>query len=85
MSESMKDEKKIPQAVLIERLSKKMNYPIRVNHFAVLVHGWMKRRPREAPDVTTLRVRRNRSGYLWFNPREVEDLSAYAGYDLTRD
>lgn len=81
----MKAEKKIPQAVLIERLSKKMNYPIGVNHFAVLLHGWMKRRPMEAPDVTTLRVRKNREHYLWFNPREVADLSKYAGYDLTRD
>ena len=81
----MKPENKISQDLLIRRLSQRMNYPIGINHFAVLIHGWMRRKPMEAPDVTTLRVRKNRDHYLWFTPREVEALSAYAGYDLTRD
>ena len=81
----MKAENKISQAVLIERLGNKMHYPIRVNHFAVLMSGWMKKRPDQAPDVATLRVRKNRDGYVWLKPSEVADLSTYAGYDLTAD
>ena len=81
----MRENKKISQAVLIERLSKKLHYPIGVNHFAVLMSGWMKKRPEQAPDVSTLRVRKNREGYVWLKPSEVADLSTYAGYDLTRD
>ena len=81
----MSKEKKISQAVLIERLSKKLRYPIGVNHFAVLMSGWMKKRPEQAPDVATLRVRKNRDGHVWLKPTEVADLSTYAGYDLTRD
>ena len=81
----MRSENKISQDQLIRRLSKRMKYPIGVNHFAVLIHGWLKKKPDQAPDVSTMRVRKSRDGYLWFNPREVEDLSRYAGYDLTRD
>lgn len=81
----MNENKKISQAVLIERLGKKIHYPIGVNHFAVLMHGWIKKRPEQAPDITTLRVRKNREGYVWLKPSEVADLSVYAGYDLTRD
>ena len=81
----MRENKKISQAVLIERLGKKMHYPIGVNHFAVLMSGWMKKRPDQAPDVATLRVRKNRDGYVWLKLSEVADLSVYAGYDLTTD
>ena len=81
----MKKENKISQAVLIERLGNKMRYPIRENHFAVLMSGWMKKKPDQAPDVATLRVRKNRDGYVWLKPSEVADLSTYAGYDLTAD
>ena len=81
----MRAENKISQAVLIERLGKRLNYPIGVNHFAVLMSGWMKKRPEQAPDVATLRVRKNREGYVWLKPSEVADLSVYAGYDLSTD
>ena len=81
----MSTDKKISQSVLIERLGKKMQYPIGVNHFAVLMSGWIKKRPDQAPDISTLRVRKTRDGYVWLKPSEVADLSKYAGYDLTCD
>ena len=81
----MKPESKIPQQLLIERLSRKLNYPIGVNHFAVLVHAWMKKYPDATPEVGTLRARKCNDGYLWFKPDEVAALSHYAGYDLTQD
>ena len=81
----MKNDKKIFQAVLIKRLSKRLNYPLGVNHFAVLMSGWMKKKPDQAPSVATLRVRKNRDGHVWLKPSEVADLSVYAGYDLTTD
>ena len=81
----MNNEKKIAQAVLIERLGKRLNYPITRAHFAVLVHGWSRKHPEQAPLFATLRIRKKREGYLWFSPSEVQNLSAYAGYDLTED
>ena len=81
----MNPEKKIAQAVLIERLGKRLNYPITNAHFAVLVHGWSRKHPEQAPLFATLRNRKKREGYLWFSPNEVRNLSAYAGYDLTHD
>ena len=81
----MKDEKKIPASTLIKRLSQRLHYPVTNAHLAVLVHGWSKKHPTQAPLFSTLRVRKKREGYLWFNPQEVRDLSVYAGYDLTED
>ena len=81
----MKNSNKIPQTLLIARLAQRLNYPVTAAHFAVLVHGWMKRQPGQAPLVATLRSRKKREGFLWFNPQEVRDLSVYAGYDLTED
>ena len=81
----MNNDKKIAQDVLIERLGKRLNYPVTRAHFAVLVHGWSRKHPDQAPLFATLRYRKKREGYLWFNPTEVQDLSAYAGYDLTQD
>ena len=80
----MKTSNKIPLTELAMRLGKRMNYPIGMNHLAVLIHGWRKKRPKEAPAHGTLRERKRKDGYPWLTPREVEDLSAYAGYDLTQ-
>ena len=80
----MKTEKKLALSVLLERLSKAMVYPLGMNHLAVLLHGWMKRRPDEAPTVATMRVRKQRDGFAWLTPKETADFSRYAGYDLTK-
>ena len=81
----MKQEKKIPMTVLIERLGKRLHYPVTYAHFGVLMHGWGKHRPDEAPEFSTLRYRKRRDGFLWFTAQEVVNLSRYAGYDLTSD
>ena len=81
----MKVENKIPQILLIERLSKRLNYPITNAHFAVLMHGWTKKRPDQAPPFSTLAMRKKKDGFTWLTTREVEDLSRYAGYDLSYD
>lgn len=80
----MRADNKISQAELIRRLSRQMNYPIEVKHFAVLMHGWMRRRPELAPDVHTLFMRKKNNGYVWLTAEETASLSAYAGYDLTK-
>ena len=81
----MRTEKKTTQAVLMERLTGKLDYPIGVNHFAVLLHGWMRKHPKDAPTIQTLSARKRKDGFVWLSPREVTSLSAYAGYDLTTD
>ena len=81
----MIQDQKIPQSVLIQRLAKRLNYPVTIAHFAVLMHGWAKQHPEQAPLVGTLRMRKHNDGFLWFKPPEVADLSLYAGYDLTSD
>ena len=81
----MRKEKKIPATVIIERLGKRLNYPINRAHLATLVHCWTKKHPDEAPTFGTLRIRKKRDGFLWFSAQEVRDLSAYAGYDMTED
>ena len=80
----MKTSNKIPLTELAMRLGKRMNYPIGMNHLAVLIHGWRKKRPREAPEFHVLSVRKRRDGYVWLTPRETADLSRYAGYDLSK-
>ena len=80
----MRQTNKIPLTTLLERLSTAMNYPLGMNHLAVLIHGWMKKRPLEAPTVTTMRVRKKREGFAWLSPSETADFSRYAGYDLTK-
>ena len=80
----MKQDKKIYQSELISRLRRALKYPIGVNHFAVLMHGWMKKHPDTAPNVHTLFVRKRTDGELWLRAEEVDDLSSYAGYDLRK-
>ena len=81
----MKKELKIPASVLIARLGKRLHYPVTNAHLAVLMHGWTKKHPEQAPSFGTLRVRKSTDGFLWFRQQEVADLSAYAGYDLSTD
>ena len=81
----MKENNKITQDVLIERLGKRLDYPVTNAHFAVLVHGWAKKHPEQAPSIHTRIARKRVSGELWFTLGEVIRLSAYAGYDLTKD
>ena len=81
----MKQSKKIPLDILIERLGKRLDYPVTNAHLAVLIHGWHKKHPDQAPCFETLRIRKKRDGVTWFTQQEVRDLSDYAGYDLTSD
>ena len=81
----MKSDKKIPLTTLVLRLGTAMNYPIGMNHLAVLIHGWMKRHPDQAPLFSTLSMRKRKDGYPWLTEKETAFLSRYAGYDLTKD
>lgn len=78
----MKQSNKIPLSLIRERLSKAIDYPLGNNHIAVLVHGWMRRHPEQAPDVSTLRKRKNKDGFTWLTHREAIDLAHYAGYKI---
>ena len=81
----MKEEKKIPLTSIAEALGKAMNYPIGMNHLAVLMHVWMKRRPDEAPCFGTLRIRKQRDGYAWLKSEELALLERYAGYPIAEN
>ena len=81
----MKTENKTSAKTIIDRLGKRLDYPITNAHLATLVHCWTKRHPDQAPSFSTLRQRKSTDGFLWFRPQEVKDLSDYAGYDLTKD
>lgn len=74
---------KIPLTTVAERLGRAMNYTIGMNHLAVLIHGWAKRHPDEAPTFSTLSMRKKKDGEAWLSRRELSDLSRYAGYDLS--
>ena len=78
----MKKEKKIPMTSLVERLGVALEYPIGMNHLAVLIHGWTKNHPEQAPTYATLRIRKHRDGFAWLKADEVQNLSKYAGYKL---
>lgn len=74
---------KIPLTTVAERLGRAMDYTIGMNHLAVLIHGWGKRHPDEAPTFSTLSMRKKKDGEAWLSRRELSDLSRYAGYDLS--
>ena len=76
---------KIPLTTITERLGRALNHSIGMNHMAVLMHGWRKHRPHEAPSFSTLAMRKKNDGFPWLTSYEAEDLSRYAGYDLTQD
>ena len=79
----MRKSLKIPLSEVCKRLGKAMNYTVGMNHIAILMHGWQKRRPDEAPTFSTLSMRKKNDGEAWLSQRELTALSSYAGYDLT--
>ena len=81
----MKKENKIPLTSIAEALGKAMDYPFGMNHLAVLMHVWMKRRPDEAPSFETLRVRKQRDGYSWLKSDELALFERYAGYPISEN
>ena len=81
----MKDAGKIPITTVLERLSKAVHYPLGMNHFAVLMHGWEKKHPDQAPPYHTLFQRKRLAGCTWLTRQEVADLGRYAGYNLLDD
>ena len=81
----MKEEKKIPLTSIAEALGKAMDYPIGMNHLAVLMHVWMKRHPDEAPTFSTLRMRKKKDGYPWLRSEELALLERYAGYPIAQN
>ena len=78
----MKAENKIPLTDLALRLGQRLNYPIGMNHLAVLIHCWRKRHPDEAPSHSVLHERKKADGFAWFTPYELQAFSRYEGYDL---
>ena len=81
----MKEDKKIPLTSIAEALGTAMEYPIGMNHLAVLLHVWMKRRPDEAPTFSTLRIRKQRNGYAWLKNDELALFERYAGYPIAKN
>ena len=81
----MTQDNKTPLTTLCERLTRHVGVPIGRNHLAVLMHGWTKKHPEQAPDFHRLSMRKKNDGFAWLNPRELRFLSNYAGYDLTHD
>ena len=75
---------KIPLTEVTERLGRRLNYHVGMNHLAVLIHGWRKKHPDQAPSFEALRQRKIKDGWPWLTPAETAFLSAYAGYDLTK-
>ena len=78
----MKQERKIPFTVICQRLSKAIKAPVGMNHLAILMHGWHKRHPDEAPPFGTLRMRKKKDGYPWLTTQEAQLLGVYAGYKI---
>ena len=76
---------KIPLSTVGERLSRRLNYPVGMNHLAVLIHGWRKKHPDQAPNFSTLYERKKNDGYAWLTPLETAFLGHYAGYDLSEN
>ena len=81
----MKTENKIPLNTICERFAKRLNYNFITAHLAVLMHCWRNKHPDEAPSFDRLKHRKFNDGYAWLNPRELTDLSRYAGYDVTHE
>ena len=79
----MKTTTKIPMTEVCKRLSRAINAPVGMNHLAVLMHGWTKKHPDEAPAFSTLSMRKKKDGYAWLKPPELQFLGRYAGYDLS--
>jgi len=74
--------RKIPFSVLVERLSAQVGAPLGMNHLAVLMHGWRKKYPGQAPEFHTLRMRKVKDGFPWLSYSEALLLEQYAGYKL---
>ena len=79
----MKQNKKISFKEIVRRLGDAADYTYTIGDIAVLMHGWTKKHPEQAPGVAKLRVRRMRDGYGWLSPSELAHFSVYVGYDLT--
>ena len=73
---------KIPLTTVMERLSEAVGWEVRPKHIAVLIHGWRKKKPHEAPSVATLYERKKKDGFAWLTRQETADLSRYAGYEI---
>ena len=81
----MKQEKKIPLTDIVERFRKATKYDFQMNHLAVLVHGWRKKHPDQAPSVSALFERKKTDGFAWLSSSEAAFLGAYAGYPITKN
>ena len=78
----MKKSNKITNAQICAALSRQTGYDFRPAHLAVLVACWRRKHPDQAPSVAQLSARKKRSGFLWFNSKEVDLLAQYAGYPI---
>ena len=79
----MKQNKKISFREIAVRLGEAADYTYTLDDVAILMYGWTKKHPDQAPGVQKLNVRRHRNGFRWLNPSELAHFSAYVGYDLT--
>ena len=76
------NETKIPIETVAARLEKALQCDVGMEGVEVLLHGFVRK---GFLSRDTMRQRKQRDGYLWFNPYELENFSRYAGYDLSRD
>lgn len=75
---------KVPLDEVVARFGRVLQYPFGRNHLAVLMHGWAKKHPEQAPSFAALSMRKRKDGFPWLNKRELTDLGRYAGYDITQ-
>ena len=72
----------LPLETVALRLGMAIRYDVGMNGLAVMLHGWI--RSTGCLSYGTLRVRKARDGQAWLSPSELDSLSRYVGYDLSR-
>ena len=78
----MKQQNKIFFSTIMQRLSQQVGFEVRPNRLAVLIHGWMKKHPEQAPSYNTLFARKKKDGQPWLSRQETDNLARYAGYQI---
>jgi hypothetical protein len=68
---------RIPKSQLVRNLSAAINADIGIQELNTLIHGWLKHRRYGQSYYEAVRHRD------WLYVTEVQDLSDYAGYDLS--
>ena len=79
----MKEENKVYITTICARLERAIHADVGMKGLTILMYGWAKKKNFNLNALLYMREKRNGEPYLTLN--EAKELSAYAGYDLTKD